>query len=59
MESVSVVVAYAGELKGALVEALAEAVAVLAAVLVDRSISYLVRCSYFSVYILVSFCVRM
>ena len=58
-EAVSVAAAYAGALTGALTGASAEAVAVLAAVLVDRSISYLVRCSYFSVYILVSFCVRM
>ena len=48
-----------GVLEEALAEASAEAVAVSAAVLVGRSIGHLVRCSYFSVYLLVRFCVRM
>ena len=52
-------VAYVGASTGALEGALLEAVAVLAAVLVDRSIVHLVRCSYFFLYILVHFCVRM
>ena len=56
---VSVAVAYAGASTGASVGALVEAVVVSAAVLVDRSIGHLVRCSYFSVYLLVRFCVRM
>ena len=55
MEAVLVAVAYVVASTGAL----AEAVAVLAAVLVDRSIGHLDRCSYFSVYILVRFCVSM
>ena len=58
-EEVLVVVYYAGALTGALAGASVEAVAVSAAVLVDRSIGHLVRCSYFSVYLLVRFCVRM
>ena len=44
MGVVSVAVDYAGASAGAS----AESVAVLAAVLVDRSISHLVQCSYFS-----------
>ena len=58
-EAVSVAVAYTGESTGASAGASTEAVAVLAEVPVDRSIGHLVRCSYFSVYILVRFCVRM
>ena len=54
-EAMSVVAAYAGASMGAS----AEAVAVLAAVLVGRSIGHLVRCRYFSMYLLVRFCVRM
>ena len=53
--AVLVAVAYAGASPGES----AEAVAVLAAVLVDRSIGHLVRCSYFFLYILVRFFVRM
>ena len=56
---VSVAVAYAGASTGTSVGASTEAVAVLAAVLVDRSIGHLVRCSYFFLYILVRFCVRL
>ena len=53
--AVSVAVAYAGASTGAS----AEAVAVSATVLVGQSIGHLVRCRYFSVYLLVIFCVRM
>ena len=58
-EAVSVAVAYAGVSAGASAGASEEAVAVSAAVLVDRSIGHLVQCSYFSVYLLVRFCIRM
>ena len=54
-EAVSLAAAYAG----ASAEASAEAVAGSAALLVGRSIGHLVECSYFSVYLLVHFCVRM
>ena len=57
--AVLVEVAYAVTLTGVLAGALAEAVAVSAAVLVDQSIGHLVRCGYFSVYLLVRFCVHM
>ena len=57
--AVSVAVAYAGASTGASEGASVEAVAVLAVVLVDRSIGHLVRCSYFFLYILVRFFVRM
>ena len=62
-EAVSVAAAYAGASTGASMgasaEASTEAVAVSAVVLVGRSIGHLVRCRYFSVYLLVIFCVRM
>ena len=54
-EAVLVAAAYAGASTGAS----AEAVEVLAVVLIGRSIGHLVRCRYFSVYLLVRFCVRM
>ena len=54
-EAVSVAEAYAGVSTGAS----AEVVAVLAAGLVGRSIGHLVRYRYFSVHLLVSFCVSM
>ena len=53
--AVLVAVAYAGAWMGASVEA----GTVSALVLVDQSIGHLVRCGYFSVYLLVRFCVRM
>ena len=46
-EAVLVMVAYAGALTTVSAGASAEAVSVFAAVLVDQSISHLVRCSYF------------
>ena len=57
--AVLVAVYYAGASPGELAGASEEAVAVLAVVPVDRSIGHLVRCSYFFLYILVRFCVRM
>ena len=44
---------------GSIGGASAEAVAVSTAVLVDWYIGHLVQCSYFSVYLLVCFCVQM
>ena len=58
-KAVLVAVAYSGESTGALAGASAEAVAVSSAVLVDQSVGHLVRCSYFFVYLLIRFCVRM
>ena len=58
-EAVLMVADYAGASMGASAESSAEAVAVSAAVLVGRSIGHLVQCKYFSVYLLVRFCVRM
>ena len=57
-EAVLVAAAYAGASTRALAEASAEAVAVSEAVLVGRSIGHLVRCRYYSVYLLVRFCVH-
>ena len=62
-EAVLVAAAYAvastGALTGASAGASAEAVEVSATVLVGRSIGHLVRCSYFFMYLLVRFFVRM
>ena len=57
--AVLVAVAYSGALTKASAGMSEEAVAVSAAVLVDQSIGHLVRCGYFSVYLLVRFCVHM